>query len=542
MERGEDADDDEIECITTKYAKVLNPRPIPGIDIGAEEEVLDPEIQIPQLKDFILPQSLDKVVDLSKTAYKFLPKQGEIDRLLKQIEKKVLRDINISNELRDLKAAYMESPHFRYIYINLMNGKVPFNKGAARRMENSVRDYMTLDGLLFKIVPCGKDNYETVLCIPTSKAHILMDMYHSSLIGGHTGITKCYQTICRRFYCPDLAEQLRAHITGCHTCQMFKKGKQFQRPYQKRINLNVPAMRRISMDMKQMPPCNGYTHILVLLCEVSHYMVALPLHSTRTQHILEVFQRGYMAYFGPPSHIICDQDPAFTSSLMEAFALKLNISIILVSPTNHKSLQAEHGIKSLSGLLVKHLSEQWNWVSCLSYSSLCYNCYDSPNLDGHSPYELVFGDKMLISPKLEMQPEVVVSGTFKEYYERLNKNLKYLGERLEKFRSTRLDLLNKDRRPHSFQVGQLVYMFQARGAMVQSTSRKINTYYVGPLVIYKAIGPNQFLLMSLDGIIYPKLIEESRLKAGSLWTHKGKVTTLAELRHALGPNMTIESP
>ena len=48
MERGEDVDDDEIERITTKYARVLNPRPIPGIDTGAEEEVLDPEIQIPQ--------------------------------------------------------------------------------------------------------------------------------------------------------------------------------------------------------------------------------------------------------------------------------------------------------------------------------------------------------------------------------------------------------------------------------------------------------------------------------------------------------------
>ena len=83
MERGEDADNDEIECITTRYAKVLNPKPIPGIDTGAQEEVLDPEIQIPQLKDFIPPQSLDMVVDLSKTAYKFLPNQGEIDRLLK---------------------------------------------------------------------------------------------------------------------------------------------------------------------------------------------------------------------------------------------------------------------------------------------------------------------------------------------------------------------------------------------------------------------------------------------------------------------------
>ena len=174
----------------------------------------------------------------------------------------------------------MDSPHFRDIYLNLMQGKVPLNKGAARRMKNSVRDYMTLDGLLFKIFPFGRDDYETVLCV-TSKAHILMDMYHSSLTEGHTGITKCYQTICRRFYCPNLAEQLRAYITGCLTCQMFKKGKTFQRPYQKHINLNIPAVRHISMDMKQMPPCHGYTHILVLLCEVSHYIVALPLHSTR---------------------------------------------------------------------------------------------------------------------------------------------------------------------------------------------------------------------------------------------------------------------
>ena len=131
-------------------------------------------------------------------------------------------------------------------------------------------------------------------------------------------------------------------------------------------------MTRISMDIKQMPVNRGYSHILVLLCEVSNYMVALPLSSTRTQNILEAFQRGYLAYFGPPTHIICDQDPAFTSSLMEAFVTQLNIKVILVSPTNHKSLQAEHGIKSLSGLLVKHLSQVWSWHSCLPYSMLCY--------------------------------------------------------------------------------------------------------------------------------------------------------------------------
>ena len=88
---------------------------------------------------------------------------------------------------------------------------------------------------------------------------------------------------------------------------------------------------------------------------------------------------------GPPTHIICDQDPAFTSSLVEAFVTQLNIKVILVSPTNHKSLQAEHGIKSLSGLLVKHLSEVWSWYSFLPYSMLWYNAYSTPNLNGYSP-------------------------------------------------------------------------------------------------------------------------------------------------------------
>ena len=61
-------------------------------------------------------------------------------------------------------------------------------------------------------------------------------------------------------------------------------------------------------------------------------------------------------------------------------------------------------------------------------------------------------------------------------------------------------------------------------------SRKIACYYVGPLVIYKAIGPNQLLLMSLDGVVYPHLVEETRLKPGSIWTTKGNIYTIALLR------------
>ena len=293
----DDERDNRIETLRRKYRKALNPTPIEGIDVGDSEEVLDPQIRIPDQNDFVLPPPLQDIVDPSKITHKFLPKQGEIDRLINQINKKVLRDTKLSMNLRDLRAAYLQSPHFRDIYLNLTQNKVPLGKGAAKSLEQNARNYLILDGLLFKIIELEDGRLDTVLCIPTSKVHILLDTYHSSLIGGHSGITKCYQAISQRFYCPNLAENLRAYITGCHICQMFKKGKNFQRPYKKRMNINTPAMTRISMDIKRMPVNRGYSHILVLLCEVSNYMVALPLSSARTQSILEAFQRGYLAYF-----------------------------------------------------------------------------------------------------------------------------------------------------------------------------------------------------------------------------------------------------
>ena len=69
-------------------------------------------------------------------------------------------------------------------------------------------------------------------------------------------------------------------------------------------------------------------------------------------------------------------------------------------------------------------------------------------------------------------------------------------------------------------------------ANYKPTIRKIQCKFVGPLAIYKCISPNQFLLMSLDGILYPVIVEEARLKPGLISTHKGPVRTLSELRDA----------
>ena len=49
------------------------------------------------------------------------------------------------------------------------------------------------------------------------------------------------------------------------------------------------------------------------------------------------------------------------------------------------------------------------------------------------------------------------------------------------------------------------------------------------LQMYK---PNQFLFMSLDGVLYPMVVEEARLKPGLISTHKGPTRNMSEVKNA----------
>ena len=124
--------EEKRKILEEQNRKIFHPPLIEGIDLGVMEglETLDPEIRILTEEDFVLPPPLESLLDKAKMAYKFLPKQGDIDRLIAKINEKVLRDTNLCVDLRDLKAAYLTSPHFRDIYLYLLQNRMPLGKGA----------------------------------------------------------------------------------------------------------------------------------------------------------------------------------------------------------------------------------------------------------------------------------------------------------------------------------------------------------------------------------------------------------------------------
>ena len=72
---------------------------------------------------------------------------------------------------------------------------------------------MVLDQLLFKIT---KDHvtqeFKPLLCIPTSKINMLLHYFHSSLLGGHMGMTKMYELLLVRGFSALIWPTMSEHI------------------------------------------------------------------------------------------------------------------------------------------------------------------------------------------------------------------------------------------------------------------------------------------------------------------------------------------
>ena len=78
---------------------------------------------------------------------------------------------------------------------------------------------------------------------------------------------------------------------------------------------------------------------------MTNYLITAPLYQARSEEVGEALIENIISKFGTPDYMMMDQKSALMLSLMSYLFKKLEITINMVGPNNHKSLQAEHGIK-----------------------------------------------------------------------------------------------------------------------------------------------------------------------------------------------------
>ena len=125
------------------------------------------------------------------------------------------------------------------------------------------------------------------------------------------------------------------------------------------------------------------------------------------------------------------------------------------------------------------------WPKYLLLSTLAHNTFNSFNLANHSPYKLTFGRKPKLLIDIETDPDIKISGNFTEYYKLLEKQLRYLQDILQHFKSKCLVMLNNNCEDYQYTSGDLVYIILTLTSQLRTSSQKINPKYVGLLFFTK---------------------------------------------------------
>ena len=76
-----------------------------------------------------------------KLVQKFLPKQADIDKILKIIQREFLKGTHLPVIVKEIKAGYLISPYFKDIYLYLAQNKLPSTKTAIQKVKIVAEKY-----------------------------------------------------------------------------------------------------------------------------------------------------------------------------------------------------------------------------------------------------------------------------------------------------------------------------------------------------------------------------------------------------------------
>ena len=120
---------------------------------------------------------------------KHIPRQADIDKIVKTIETRMIHGQELPIQAQDLIKTYQTSVHFQDIYHYITDGKLPSGSKAQNCIHAEALNYVVVNNFLFRIdTEKDKDRDKGnlfLLVIPEKYEPIIFHTYHDSLLAVH---------------------------------------------------------------------------------------------------------------------------------------------------------------------------------------------------------------------------------------------------------------------------------------------------------------------------------------------------------------------
>ena len=388
-----------------------------------------------------MPQALVPIDTPLSIIRKHIPRQSDIDKIVRNIETHVIHSLELQIQAQALVKAYQHSTCFRDIYQHITDGKLPSSAKAQNCIRAKALNSVVINNFTFRVDmrkdrDLDKGNLFLVV-IPEKYEPIIFNTYHDSLLAGHQGPYHTVMTIRQKFFIHNLMNKVKRYIEARHTCLKTNPKYTKNRPVYGRIPVDYAPMQDLSIDIKTMPQAfGGYHLLLVITCDQTNFMIAVPLRDRIAQAETEALIYRVIYLFRPPRQIICDEATEFSSAIIQAILCMLNCRLKVISPYNHSSSKCERQIQTISEIIMKHLWDKGQmWPLFATTVAYAMNTFASEALSGFSPFQLVFlrdpPDLTSLSfPKIDTIPV-----KHREYYNLLLARAQLVGNMLLEWRT-----------------------------------------------------------------------------------------------------------
>ena len=149
------------KLMTEKYSLLpLNPQLLTPVQTAIQrmsQKHLDFEIepvntiQPLEIKYTQMPQALVPIDTPLSIICKHIPRQSDIDKIVRNIETHVIHSLELPIQAQDLVKAYQHSTHFCDIYQYINDGKLPSSVKAQNCIRAEALNYVVINNFLFRI-------------------------------------------------------------------------------------------------------------------------------------------------------------------------------------------------------------------------------------------------------------------------------------------------------------------------------------------------------------------------------------------------------
>ena len=373
-------------------------------------------------------------------------------------------------------------------------------------------------------VSSSPDTTQWVPFVPSKLRPALITAFHERM--GHASRDRVQGALQKRFYWPNMNQEVQDHVSGCHECTMAKYQTTRSRDPvgptvgQYPFDILYTDILDLAATHDYTPEGAGYRKLVVFADSLSRWVEAVPVHKDPTSaEFLDLFNEHIVARYGVPRAIVSDRGSNLVGKLNEEILKRTGVDL-RGTASEHKQANGivERFNQTIQNMIRASNEGGANWKDHLPFLLMAYRA--TPHrVTKESPAMILFGRELKTPAQIGLpdpSPSTLLhdgpTKEIREYATRLHNRMVYAWRAAyEASREAQGETVSQTK-AHSLR-GKVTYVVGDRVVRrLYDAANALANKYAGPYRITEVLGKGRYKVQDLENRLVYDEFDVSNLR------------------------------